>query len=299
MISDSTEWITIDAVEQYCIKVSMLPLTGTSQGDNEMLPHMTAYVLASFNIIAKVGFDVRGKLLKNIQLDINKLVNHYTMLPVWPNKWSHHSWRVSHWVGGIPSILLMFARYDPKQTIKESFVHEVLNSCDKEIINPKTGMMKAYKSELIQQVFRLLYSLRHNPEHGDIGGLVHIHWINYVLERPYIAVDSLIEKCVEGLKCERFLENKPYCLDFDYIQLLRTALEQREDLKTDEIEQRVLKLKNHLVEFFKEIPMEGYNLHKLPGALASLHECYLLLGNPYIDELNIKTKDIIKVGCRL
>lgn len=286
-------WFCSAAVNKYAQVLSESPITGRIGVDEHFLPHLSAYVLGSLNLLADAGADVRNQVLSGINLDLDLLIDSNTYLPKWPSKWSHHTWRVSHWIGGIPSILLSFSKHDPKQQVDGKLVSKVLEACDKHILQEKTGLMKAYQSEFLQQVFRLVYRLRHNPEHGDIGGLVHIHWINHVLERPYIAVENLLDISMQHMKVKPFFEKVPYCLDFDYVQLVRTALEQTPSSNNNEIKERITEFKHDLIAFLNEIPKEGYSLHKLPGALATLHETCLILKSE-IPFLNIEPLDIIK-----
>jgi hypothetical protein len=288
-----TNWYCTSAVEKYADFISSLPLAGRADCSDRLLPHLTAYLLASLNLLALQGADYRAKVLGSIKLDLNVLIDQQTFLPKWPAKWSHHTWRVSHWIGGIPSILLNFARHDPNKQVDEQLVYKVLEACDKNILQPKSGLMKAYNSEFLQQLFRLLYRLRHNPEHGDIGGLVHIHWINHVMGRPYVASDQLVTTCMKHMRAKPFFEKVPYCLDFDYVQLVRTALEQKPSSNNDVIKKRILEFRQDLTSFFTAIPYDGYSLHKLPGALATLHEACLLLKSD-IPDLKIQPIDIIK-----
>ncbi|MBN7820220.1 hypothetical protein [Bowmanella yangjiangensis] len=289
------DWYCESALDKYAAVLIDSAFAGRVGCQEHLLPHISAYALASLNLLALAGADVRGRVLGKVRLDLDLLIDRQTYLPKWPAKWSHHTWRVSHWIGGIPSILLTFARHDPNRQIDEALVCKVLEACDKAILQPNTGLMKAYKSELLQQCFRVLYRLRHNPEHGDIGGLVHIHWINHVLGRNYIAADKLIDRCMEHMQDGPFLESVPYCLDFDYMQLIRTALEQRPEKESNAITSRVEIFRRDLVSFLGNIPTEGYSLHKLPGALATYHEANLIL-NREAEELNIKSVDIIKMA---
>lgn len=290
----SENWFIPKAAEIYAEVISEQPLAGRKGAESCLLPHLTAYLLASLNILAELGTDLRSKVFQNIQLDLSKLIDMTTMLPIWPTKWSHHTWRVSHWIGGIPSILLSFAHYDEKKEITEDFVRSVLSSCDKFIINKHNGLLRAYKSEFLQKIFRFAYRLRHSPEHGDIGGLVHIHWLNHVLNRSYIANENLVAVCMEHLEHKPFLESVPYCLDFDYIQLVRTALRQYSVEVPEPVKRRMVELYDDLIKFFHSLPKDGYTLHKLPGALATLHEVALLLERSYIPEINVEPIDIIK-----
>lgn len=289
------DWINDLAVEQYTTLLNSAALSGRVGFQEHLLPHLSAYLLASLNLLASAGVDIRDKVLEGVVLDVNMLIDENTHLPKWPAKWSHHTWRVSHWIGGIPSILLSFARHDPKKQVDVALVHKVLEACDKHIVQDATGLMKAYRSEFLQQCFRLLYRLRHNPEHGDIGGLVHIHWVNYVLDRPYKAADSLIDTCMRHMQVKPFFEDVPYCLDFDYVQLLRTALEQKPEKVNSAIVSRVKEFRDDLVTFLTSLPESGYSLHKLPGALATLQETHLIL-NRYDVQAIDEPIDIIKLA---
>lgn len=291
-----TNWFVTEAVSKYAEVIKRAPLAGKAGVDQPILPHLTAYLLSSLNLLAHAGADVRAEVLGSINLDLSQLVDVKTQLPIWPAKWSHHTWRVSHWIGGIPSILLTFARHDPKKQVSEKLVIQILEACDRNVLQASTGLMKAYRSELIQQLFRLAYRIRHNPDHGDIGGLVHIHWINHATKRHYVAADKLIERCMLHLQTQPFLEKVPYCLDFDYVQLLRTALEQRPEQRSNLIISRITRFRVDLINFLEHIPFESYSLHKLPGALATLHEASLLLEQNYIEELDVAPLDIINTA---
>lgn len=286
-------WLCNSAVDKYANVISKSPISGRVGVNEHFLPHLSAYLLGSLNLLADAGFDVRGKVLSAMQLDLNLLIDIETFLPKWPKKWSHHTWRVSHWIGGIPSILLAFAKHGNEHQVNIELVTKVLCACDRHLIQEKTGLMKAYKSEALQRVFRLLYRLRHNPDHGDIGGLVHIHWINYVNERPYVAVDNLLDIGMEHMEKRPFFEKAPYCLDFDYVQLIRTSLEQTQHSNDHRIKVRMAELQQDLVAFFNSIPLEGYSLHKLPGALATLHEACLILDSK-VPSFGTKPIDIIQ-----
>lgn len=291
-----TDWFTSESVKKYAEVIKELPLYGKKDADDTLLPHLTAYLLASLNLLAYAGVDVRKDVLGSITLDLGKFIDSKMQLPIWPKKWSHHTWRVSHWIGGVPSILLTFSRYDPKKQVPEQLVIQVLEACDYHILSDHNGLMKAYRSEFLQKLFRMAYRLRHNPEHGDIGGLVHVHWINHVTNRPYIAADKLIDRCMKDLQVGTFLEKMPYCLDFDYIQLLRTALEQKHYKYSNSIEKYIENFRKDLLLFLSNLPKEGYSLHKLPGALATLHETSLLLKETQVKGLDIPPIDIVKLA---
>jgi hypothetical protein len=281
------------AVQRFAEFLLSAPLSGRKGYQERFIPHLSAYLLGALNILGNNGFSKdRTTVLSNININIEELIDLKTMLPLWPAKWSHHSWRVSHWIGGIPSIMLTMANHQPNSDINIEMVNQVLDACNTKIVKLKTGLLKAYKSELIQKAFRTLYRLRHDPEHGDIGGIVHLLWINHALNRPYVANDALLQIASNGLNNVPFLESQPYCLDFDYIQLVRTILEQSPSLKNEHIIARAKQFSHDLNDFLSNIPMQGYTLHKLPGALATLHElAFLLQDNKNIE---IKPIDIIK-----
>jgi len=88
------------------------------------------------------------------------------------------------------------------------------------------------------------------------------------------------------------MESAPYCLDFDVIQAFRTACEQTTGPSEVERE-RVDDLRRDVAAFFVN-PPKDFTLHKIPGALATYHECDLLLGTE-VSELSGGTPvDIIK-----
>ncbi len=288
----SDNWCTEKSVREYAEFVATLPLYGTIDHKRSLLPHLTAYLLGSINLLALKGFDYRDMVYGKLKFNLDYCVNPVTNLPNWPLKWSHHTWRVSHWIGGIPSILINVAKNKKNAEWDENLAIRVLESCDEKLIDSNTGLLKAHKSEFIQAIFRFFYRLRHNPEHGDIGGLVHLHWINYVVGRKYKASKQLLLRSVAHIKDITFLEKTPYCLDFDYVQLIRTILDQNSEERTEEIILRMRQYEHSVGHFLGDIPLSGYSLHKLPGALATWHEARLCQAQDEPDK--IKPIDIIK-----
>jgi hypothetical protein len=274
------------SVDFFCNELIKLPLAGTNSSAKSLLPHLTAYLLGALNLLEASGFECRETTLRSIKFELRLLINESDYLPLWPKMWSHHSWRVSHWIGGIPAIMLTVARHSPTSPFSEDVVLKVLESIDKNLIFSKSGLLRAYKSELIQHVFRLLYRLRHNPAHGDIGGLVHIHWVNYATGRNYINPKMLIDVCIEHLSCDGFLESYPYCLDFDYIQLVRTLIPQIADYRVTEINKVFESYRTNLEKFLENIPTEGYTIHKLVGAMATYDEIKLIYREKSTDIIN-------------
>ena len=85
------------------------------------------------------------------------------------------------------------------------------------------------------------------------------------------------------------MESMPYCLDFDIVQLARTAYSH-----TDK--PRAAEYANSISDYLQgEIP-SNYTLHKLPGALATLHECAFITGDYSVHGLGCERKDIIKTA---
>lgn len=283
-----------DAARRFAEAVGDAPLAGRAGCKDPLLPHLSAYVLGALNLLALEGHDYRALALGPINLDVASLIAGDTRLPRWPRIWSHHVWRVGHWIGGIPAILLSFARHDPKQTISEGLVVSVLEACDRHILVNGTGLMQPYRNHILQSLFRTAYRFRHDPLLADIGGLVHLHWINYATGRPYKAVSALIERCMADLQRRPFLEVMPYCLDFDYIQLLRTSLEQTPEHGTDAVVARAAEYAGDLVRFLSAIPASGYSLHQIPGALAALHEAALIAGTKSVPGIGCPPVDVIK-----
>ncbi|MCD7059661.1 lipopolysaccharide biosynthesis protein [Pelagibacterium xiamenense] len=284
------------AAEAFADAVGKAKLAGSTAPGKQMLPHLTAYTLGALNILAAAGYDMREQVYADLELDLDRLIDAETKLPKWPAAWSHHAWRVSHWLGGIPAILLNFARFDPKKQVDERLVHDVLEACDAKILSPETGLMRTYRSDAVQSAFRAAYRLRHRPELADVGGLVHIHWVNYALGRDYRAVRTLLQSTTTHmLEHYPFLEGSPYCLDFDYVQLQRTALEQDSQYDACALIRRNDVLITDLVRYLSSI-RQTYKLHRLPGALAALHEATMIAGHAVVPGIGTPPRDVIKTA---
>jgi hypothetical protein len=90
-----------------------------------------------------------------------------------------------------------------------------------------------------------------------------------------------------------FLEDMPYCLDFDIVQLVRTT-PGVPGQGNDPVVARALRFERDVSAFLQgEVPT-GYTLHKLPGALAAMHECALIAGLDMLPGADIRPVDIIK-----
>jgi hypothetical protein len=258
-------------------------------------PHMTAYLLGASNILANCGFDRRDVIYNEFTLDLDYMLQLDTHLPRWPPKWSHHIWRVSHWIGGIPAILLNLARFDPKRQVTEADVHNVLEACDRYLISD-AGLLRTYQSELLQTAFRLFYRLRHDPRHADIGGIAHLHWVNYALGRPSKGGRRLLDWTTHLLEDKiPFIEKSPYCLDFDFVQLQRTLLTEHPSYNNSRILERADRFSTGIQDFLDTLP-DRYALHRLPGALAALHEVSLMRALDVVPSIGISPRDVIKTA---
>ncbi|WP_336973156.1 hypothetical protein [Sphingobium aromaticiconvertens] len=253
--------------------------------------HLTAYLLGAARLLQHVGkAAMKPALFKGWQLD---LMIDARRVPLWPKAWTHHSWRVSHWIGGTPSILLQIAQSGENEEITPQLVDEVLASSARHIIDHKTGLLRPYKSALLQKLFKAAYRLRHDPDIGELGGVVHILWVFHAVNAPYVGNSALFANAWKHLQVEPFMEKLPYCLDFDIVQLARTS-GTAAAIEAVPLVARATRFREDIAAFLIGDLPEGYTLHKLPGALATMHECALLEGLPALTELGIAPIDIIK-----
>lgn len=255
--------------------------------------HLTAYLLGAARILQLLKLSaMHSALFEGWQVD--QIIDR-SNVPRWPRAWTHHSWRVSHWIGGGPSILLQLAQSAQLESIDESFVVRVLNAASENIIDNKNGLLRPYKSELIHKIFNMLYKIRHDPSIGEVGGVVHILWIFYALNIEYVASESLFTNAMKHLSKSPFMESAPYCLDFDILQLARTARPGKIEM-IEALNDRAEAFRDDIYSFFlKDIP-ETYTIHKLPGALATLHESAMIVGDSCVLGIGIAPIDIIRVA---
>ena len=286
-----------DAGDRFATRLSQFRLAGAiGCGHGEPVGiHGTAYALGTLNLLTASRLCRLNDIFALRDWNIEELLHPRTLLPRWPARYSHHSWRVSHWIGGVPSILKSLWTLVPflaKQN-KLPTVEGVLERADS-LIDGKTGLLRAYKFTPLQALFRLLYRLRHDPKVGDVGGIAHLHWVNYASGRmPYRANDALFARAWKVLQRKPFIEAVPYCIDFDAIQLVRTAIPAMHDLRA-QFELRALKYADDLCRFYAKRLDGDYPLHKLPGGLATLHECALATGEARVRGLEIPPLDIAR-----
>jgi len=271
----------------------------TSGGDEPASVHLTAYALGVLNLLGSSGNDAGDGIFRREAWAIGELIDPKTSLPRWPSHLGHHTWRVSHWIGGTVSIAQSLWKLCPDLAERNGLPHVpfLLARADS-LIDGETGLLKAYRSRLGQQAFRALYRLRHDPDAADIGGTVHLSWVNYANDRPYKGNAALHSRAWKILQRTPFMEKVPYCLDFDIIQIVRTSLEGPQEHRAD-MARRARRLADDVRRFYLSQLDETYSLHKLPGGLATMHECALASGSPLVAGLHIAPVDIIRRACWL
>ncbi|WP_395341901.1 hypothetical protein PN836_020390 [Ningiella sp. W23] len=235
-------------------------------------PHLSAYLLGSLRLLqTKYSLSLPAK-----QWILNEKLSN-NLIPKYPLKYKLHPWRVSHWLGGVLSIVYNLNLIHDEDIDKQNLFQRMIDSYEHNIIN-KNGLIDLGAAAPIQSLFDVLYKIRHNPEHGKIGGIVHITWIYHAIDRKYKGLDRLIsyaEKLI--LEADGFMEDVPYCLDFDFLQLLRTGYSQ---LGISSSKDELFLDWRRRLEIYMSTEAESdsrFSLHKLPGALASIRECELHL----------------------
>lgn len=287
--------VSADAPARFCTLLSGYRLAGgIGWGRAPVLNvHRTAYALAVMNLLAEHGPAVHAAAIRPEGWEIGEILDGFSRVR-WPWYLVHHAWRIGHWIGGIPSILLSLWRYVPDLAAANRLPlpSVVLGNSDG-LIDAGTGLFRVYRAEALQKAFRALYRFRHDPDAGDIGGIAHLHWCNYAAGRlPYKAAPALFDRTWDLLKREPFMERVPYCLDFDVVQLARTSVE-NSDPRAAALRTRIGQYAAALLEFYDARLNETYALHKLPGGLATLHECALADGG-MVAGLEIVPVDIPK-----
>lgn len=288
--------IAPQAVNGFVDFLSGLHLPGWKKRGEEttVSVHNCAYAFGALNIIADEPSDLYERVLAGRELDLSQLVDTSTNVPKFPPKWAHHNWRVSHWIGGVPSIIVSIARSGASQAkLFKSLVLPVRDATDT-LVDKKTGLLRAYRSNLIQALFRVAYGVRHDPVLADVGGVSHLLWIDHVLDRRYVASEAI--QAEAGALLHRhtpFMEGVPYCLDFDIVQALRTAANQNGGQQPQD-QQRALTMIADIETFFSEGATDTYTLHKVPGALATYHECLLLAYPEGHVQAGVAATDVIK-----
>lgn len=293
---DRMQDLSHTAARGYLDLIAKSALYGRSLGDQpaDKAPnaHLTAYILSSAWLVEQFT-PARLPQSAFVGWDISKIVNPDTLAPLYPKAWAHHIWRVSHWIGGGPSILFNLARWGRIDGLDLAKVQKVLDATERDLMDAKTDLLRPYKSRILQWGFRKLYRMNHDPDIADIGGVVHILWIHHALGRPYRNRVPLLEQSKKHMNDNApFMEDVPYCLDFDIVQLVRTAATPSDlDPAT---KARAEKMVQDTADYLARIPEQGYTLHKVPGALATMHEAALLAGATEVAGIGVAPIDIIK-----
>ncbi|CAN7417710.1 hypothetical protein LJR219_002673 [Phenylobacterium sp. LjRoot219] len=255
--------------------------------------HNCAYAFGALNILREQFGDLYGAALNGRAMDFGQIIHKGRGLPRYPRWLAHHNWRVSHWIGGAPSILWSLAHSGTQYATElKELAPRVLANSDS-YLDARTGLIKLYQVDAFQKLFRLLYGVRHDPDLGDVGGVAHILWVNHAADRKYLAGEALLRKASQLFRAHKpFMESVPYCLDFDVVQIVRTASQQLGGFASEDV-RRAAEMMAAIEEFFAVSLDEGYRMHKLPGALATYHECALITGAPAADLAPVGI-DIIK-----
>lgn len=266
------------------------PTASAPKSSTPVNAHLTAYLLGTLRLLQAMGKIVPNEGLYGVWRQ--DLLIDPSFLPRWPRAWSHHVWRVSHWIGGIPSIILHLSKSGMVPWASDECLLRVLASCEENVIDKKSGLLRPYRSELFQHMFRQIYRLRHDPDLGNLGGVVHLLWVNHAVGRPYVASDALFRAASNELRRTPFMETMPYCLDFDIFQLARTAGQKN----GGDLSGRAETFIDDTTAFFTNQIPDSYTLHKLPGALATMHECAYMTGSETVRGLGTERVDIIRTA---
>jgi hypothetical protein len=268
---------------------------GIGRGDGPPLGvHRTAYALAALNLLAAEGWLVHGDAVRPVGWTIGEILDGRGRVR-WPWYLAHHAWRIGHWIGGIPSILLSLWRHVPELAEHNRLPHAsvVLRNSDS-LIDARTGLLRTYRLDTLQKAFRSLYRVRHDPDAADVGGIAHLHWCNYAAGRmPYKAAPALFDRSWNLLRRRPFMEAVPYCLDFDIVQIARTSIGEG-DARSTALNARLDDYASAILDFYDSGLDDNYSLHKLPGGLATLHECAIAGGKKNVPVLEVPPVDIAK-----
>ncbi|MCA3445171.1 MAG: hypothetical protein INF93_00390 [Rhodobacter sp.] len=256
--------------------------------------HNLAYACGVLNLFPARKTALYSRLAEGRSFAPDTIVDPASHLPIFPPKWAHHNWRVSHWIGGIPSILLSLSRSGLPFADQAAQRLAITRDASDRLVAPQTGLLRAWRSDAVQWLFRRLYAFRHDPDLGDLGGVAHLLWIDHVIGRRYVGLEALHAQASHLFrKHGPFMEAVPYCLDFDIVQILRTAAGQLG--RTDPADRtRAAGMMAAIEAFFAAPIPEGYTLHKVPGALATWHECALMTDTPTGPDHTNPPTDIIR-----
>lgn len=275
--------ISETALETFMTRVDSLDLPGfrVSNSQESVGVHNTAYLFGALNLCPFPSADLFSRLLEHRDVCLDEIREASSSLPIYPKRWAHHSWRVSHWLGGVPSLLLSLGRSGVLEADKYLYEAHLVRDAVERVIDEETGYLRPYRSRWMQSGFRLAYALRHDPKLGDLGGIAHVLWFDHSVGAPYSSSEALESDArIAFHQNAPFMETKPYCLDFDVVQILRTASHQSAGIHAAD-QARAQKLIEDLSAYFSQlgsVEVEDYTLHRFVGALATFHESALLAG---------------------
>lgn len=87
------------------------------------------------------------------------------------------------------------------------------------------------------------------------------------------------------------MESVPYCLDFDVVQIVRTA--DPLSARSAQVRKRADQFETDVHDFLASKLNDQYTLHKLPGALATMHECALISEHPSVVGIDVAPRDVM------
>ena len=282
--------INFEEAQQFCDLVAASPLFGRKNASNRYTPHLSAYLLGGVKLLSIEHSDLSLTPLTSVPFDLDSMIDHSSNLPYWPTAWSHHSWRVSHWVAGIPAMFLQLSSLGAHDN---RLGEQLVANSNRSLID-QSGFLKCFKSSVLQASFRTLYQIKHNPRHGDVGGITHLHWLNHVLGNDYPQFSNVAKVVADEInKQGDYIEVIPYCLDFDYFFLARSGKKHINLDHLTAVEASISRRAKHIANFLFTENLLEQKLHNLPGSLACLHEAALFNKLDRVENLNMQPLDII------
>jgi hypothetical protein len=288
VLAGRADLLTADVADRLAARLAATRLAGALSGEpadalERANVHRTAYALGALALLEALGQDRFATVLRPDAFALDELVDPATGLPRYPARYAHHAWRVSHWIGGVPSILANLERHGEAaarlRVAGPCAPRAVLVAIARSLVAPATGLLRTYRVPALQWGFRTLYRARHDPVLGELGGISHLLWVQHGLDAPIAGLEPLFAASRRALLAHpRFMEEAPYCLDIENHNNVRLTGERLGLLAGDNA--LAIRVRLHHADnraFLAGEPPASYTLHKLPGALATLHEAALLV----------------------
>lgn len=185
----------------------------------------------------------------------------------------HYIWRGSHVGGGIAATIGMtsglFNSWWPEKAISYTRWFELFFLYLNSVINTDTGL---WQRAFYNRFYR-------KATINDLGGASHFWWIyqkyNVSLPKPENAIHSILSL----QKPSGLFKGYPFCIDFDGVNGLCTALLQIESQSNRSLKISVItaveKAQEGILNFLLQCDFETIysDSHGLPGALAAIKEC--------------------------